>query len=291
MDFKNIINSTVSCAKHTVGIIKDKSPEILLGLGIGGVLAGTVLACVQTKKVDIVVDKYRDDIVDARTFNDNKKLFKIYTKLVFDLMKHYGWAIACEIAGIACCVGSHGIMAKRNAALAVAYASLSEYVAAFKKEIDDEYGEGTADKINGNLKKKAEEDDPDLVKVRVKGDVISGIYKKNCEGWNKDPSLVELTMSEFISVLQNRLERNGYLTLDEAFKEFDIKIDRKEHPEVFVLGWIYRKDGYNEWGDNYISPKIVPLSDDIGTDYLVSFNVDRKPIVGRLAESYPKYID
>ena len=43
---------------NTVVFVKKHSPEILVWMGIGGVITGTVMACKETTKIDQIIEDH-----------------------------------------------------------------------------------------------------------------------------------------------------------------------------------------------------------------------------------------
>lgn len=57
--------------------LKKMSPEILVGLGIVGVIAGTVMACKATTKVNDILDETKenvDKVHECLEMNDSKNI-------------------------------------------------------------------------------------------------------------------------------------------------------------------------------------------------------------------------
>lgn len=98
----------VSLAKH--------SPEILIGLGIAGMISTTILAVKATPKALHLMDEKKQELgVESLTPVETVKT----------TWKCYVPAAVTGAVSVACLVGSHSVNAKRNAALATAY-KLSE---------------------------------------------------------------------------------------------------------------------------------------------------------------------
>ena len=56
------VMSTLSKATGKTGLtLKAVSPEIMLGIGVVGVIASTVLACKATLKVDAIIAEHREN--------------------------------------------------------------------------------------------------------------------------------------------------------------------------------------------------------------------------------------
>lgn len=92
------------------------SPEILIGIGVTGMVATTVMAVKATPKALRLVEEKKQELeVDALTPVETiKATWKCYVP-----------AAVTGVTSIACIIGSNSVNAKRNAALATAY-KLSE---------------------------------------------------------------------------------------------------------------------------------------------------------------------
>ena len=101
--------------------LKKHSPEILTGIGIAGMIITTVTAVKATPKAL--------QLVDEKEIKDGKRLTK--KEIVATTWKCYIPSVVTGACSIACIIGASSINAKRNAALATAYAisetALKEY--------------------------------------------------------------------------------------------------------------------------------------------------------------------
>ena len=113
------------------------SPEILMGMGIAGMITTTVLAVKATPKAMLLLEEKKNDLeVEKLTPAETvKTAWKCYVPA----------AVSCAVS-VACLVGSNSVNARRNAALATAY-KLSETAFA-------EYRDSTLDVV-GEKKEKA----------------------------------------------------------------------------------------------------------------------------------------
>ena len=64
---KEILNKVGRLTKHVNLKIKKYSPEILMGLGIVGTVASTVLACKATTKVGKIIESKNEQIEQVHT--------------------------------------------------------------------------------------------------------------------------------------------------------------------------------------------------------------------------------
>lgn len=234
--------------------VKKYSPEILMGAGIAGVVAGTVMACVATTKLEKTIEPHKQELDDIHN-NPNpddkeqrKELTKAYFKTAWDVTKLYGPAVLVEVGSIGCLVGSHKIMHNRNAALAAAYTLTSGAFDAYKKRVAEKIGDEAEKEIRyGIHDEEVEEEYTDKKgnkKTRKKTVKVMGetprspwarFYTVGCDGWSKDPGANNLTLQTKQAWLNERLRIRGYLFLNEAYECLGITPIR----EGQYLGWYY----------------------------------------------------
>ena len=97
--------------KNFWGWTKQRLPAILTGLGISGMLTGTVIAVAVTPAaMESIKEKKEETGKDQLNFGE-----------LFDATwKHYIWAVAAELAGASCLIGAQAENMKRQAALMTA---------------------------------------------------------------------------------------------------------------------------------------------------------------------------
>ena len=234
--------------------LRKHSPEILTALGIGGVVTGTVMACVATTKLDKTMEPHKKELDDIHT-NPNpdekehcKEITKAYAKTAWDLAKLYGPAAIVEGCSIACLLGSHKIMRDRNAALAAAYTTVSNAFDSYKKRVADKLGEEAEKELRYGIRTEEvdEEYEDKKGKVKTRKKTVktmsdrekspwSRFYAQGCDGWSKDPGQNVITLGAKESFLNKRLQLRGYLFLNEVYEYLGIAPIR----EGQYLGWYY----------------------------------------------------
>lgn len=108
------------------------SPEILIGIGITGMLTTTVLAVKATPKaLCLIEEKKRELDVDTLTPVETiKTTWKCYVP-----------AAVSGVASIACLIGSNTVNARRNAALATAYKLSETAFSEYREKVVETIGE------------------------------------------------------------------------------------------------------------------------------------------------------
>lgn len=112
-------------------VLKKHGPEILTGIGIAGMIAATIAAVKATPKAL--------RLVDEQEIKDSKRLTT--KEVVKTTWKCYVPATVTGVCSIACLVGASSVSARRNAALATAYAISVQDLADYKKKAIEVVGE------------------------------------------------------------------------------------------------------------------------------------------------------
>lgn len=234
--------------------LRKHSPAILTGLGIAGVVGGTIMACVATSKLEKTLEPHKKEIDDIHA-NPNpdekqhrKDIVNAYGRTAWSITKLYGPAVAIEGAGIACILKSDHIMHNRNAALAASFSAVSTAFDSYKKAVAERYGENAEKEIRYDIREEDIEeefqDKKGKIKTRKKKVKTYGetprspwarFYTIGCDGWSKDPGANNLTLQTKQAFLNDRLRVRGYLFLNEAYEYLGIPPIR----EGQYLGWYY----------------------------------------------------
>lgn len=142
--------------KEFLGKAKDKiiekSPEILIGIGIVGSIGATILACKATLKNDEILKKNKAvrDIADENikklprseySLEDYKKdKLIISANTVKDIALNYLPAVTVGIASIASILCGYNILSKRTVAIMTAYNALEKSFMSYRQRVIDDQG-------------------------------------------------------------------------------------------------------------------------------------------------------
>lgn len=181
------IKKSIELAKFT---LKEKSPEILVGVGIVSIVAGVVFACKATLKVneqkdeikteiDNTIEEAKDTIekIEEATENGENEAGSEYTpedaakdkaglyaisakemaKTGLKVAKEYAPAVGFMVLGITCVLFSHKILRDRNAKLLAAYAAIDAAFKAYRARVIKEGGEALDRKFMYGTKTVVEE--------------------------------------------------------------------------------------------------------------------------------------
>ncbi len=281
--------------------MKKYSPEILLVVGVVGVVASAVKACKDTPKAQKLIEEGKEQLTTYQEYaethpekyseedlKDDTK--KVYVQTGLKVAKVYAPAIILGAASLSCIFGSNHILKKRNIALAAMYETLDKSFKEYRNNVVKNFGTDLDKELKYNIVNKEIEEqviNPDgttetVKKVeRVIGTEPSGfsiIFDAGDPGWDPTPDACMKFLELTQRVANDRLRARGYLTLNEVYEMLG-------HPATkagLVNGWVYKK---NNTGDNEVSffleniYKAIRDAENEGTTlynrgYIVDFNID-----------------
>lgn len=213
--------------------ISKHSPEILIGIGIAGMISTTILAVKATPKA-------LEQINNKKSEERKDKLTAVET--VKAAWKPYIPAAITGVVSIACLVGSNSVHAKRNAALATAYQISSTALSDYKEKVIETIGE----KKEKTIKDKIAQDKVDKHPVESSNIIVTGTAKTLCY----DPQFNQYFSSSIddikraVTELNYRMVSQGeeYVSLNDFYDE--LGADRMDMGEE--LGWNVGRDGMIE---------------------------------------------
>ena len=300
------IMNTMTRSFNKFGLqMKKHSPEILVGAGIVGVVASTVMACKATTKLDEVLEEPKEKIEKIHEFmehpenvpegkeyteEDGKKdLTIVYTQTAVKVARLYAPAVVLGAVSIAAIVSGHAILRKRNIALAAAYATLDKGFKEYRDRVIERFGKELDRELRYNIKSKEIEevevapDGTEVVKKKT-ADVadpnMNSIYARffddGCTGWTKDPEYNLMFLRDQQRYANDLLKSRGHIFLNEVYDMLGIQRTKAGA----CVGWIY--DEKNPVGDNFVDFGIYDLYKERNRDFvngyertiLLDFNVD-----------------
>lgn len=212
--------------------LSDHAPEILTGIGIGGMVTAAILAVRATPKALILMEEEKerqnDELWAEACDNCPDDMYPEVAPItelkpvdvVKTCWKCYVPATVVAGASIACLIGANSVHTKRHTALAAAY-SLSETVLKeYQEKVVETIGEKKEREVKDAIAKDKIEKDP-VSKHEIvftgKGDtlfydVLSGRYFKS------DIDAMKRAVNE----LNRRMRDEMYISLNEYYTEIDL---------------------------------------------------------------------
>lgn len=260
----------LKCKKH--------SPEFLAVSGTVCVIAGAVLACNSTLKVDEILSESKEkvekihDVVNGKIAipenteyteeNMNKDLVTLYTQTGIKLVKLYLPAVIVGGSGLCMLLGANHILRKRNTALGAALATTTTLFKEYRGRVIERFGERADFELRHDVKAEEiertiinENGEEETVKetVDVKQNSINTYsefarcFDAGNPYWMKDPEYNKNFLFIREQEANKRLKSQGYLFLNDVYEMIGFPKTKAGH----TIGWIYDKD--NPIGDNQIS--------------------------------------
>lgn len=300
---KTKISNNITRSLHKVGFkIKKHSPEILAVVGVVGVGATVVTACVATTKLSDILDETTDtiekinetvanpDFADKYSEEDaTKDKVIVYTQTSVKIAKLYAPSVILGVASVGCFLTSHNILRKRNIALAAAYAAVDKGFKEYRSRVVERFGEALDQELRFNVKAKEfeevvinEKGEEEIVKKTVS--VVdpntysdyARFFDEACPGWSKDPEYNLTFLKRQQNFANEKLQTNGFLFLNDVYEMIGIPKTKAGQ----IVGWIY--DEKNPVGDNFVDFGIYDVNNEAKRDFvngyersiLLDFNVD-----------------
>lgn len=284
------------------GKVEKHSPEILMGVGVIGVVTTTVMACKATMKLNDILDECketREKIVEVEsnpeyqekyTQEDAKKDLAInYIQTGVKVAKLYAPSVALGTLSITCLLASHNVMQKRNAALSAAYLTVDKSFKEYKQRVIDRVGEEVEKEIRYGIK--AEEvlttiENEDGTETTVTETIktmnpdlysdYARFFDESSPYWQKDPEYNLMFLKAQQQYANDLLRAKGRLFLNDVYDM--LGIDKTKAGQI--VGWVY--DPKNPKGDNFVDFGIYNMSNDRVRAFvngyeptiLLDFNVD-----------------
>lgn len=284
--------------------LQKTSPEILIVVGIVGAVAGGVLACKATMKVNDILDDAKDELdkihecaedpkyADKYTADDAKKDTAIvYAKTGLKFVRLYAPSIALFTVSMTGIVASHVILKKRNVALAAAFTTVNESFKAYRGRVKERFGDEVERQLKLGTKvmeieEQVVDDNGREQTVKKTVDVRDSASSRHSEFarffdessayWEKDSEYNLMFLNRMQDWANNRLRANGRLFLNEVYEALGIPTTKAGQ----VVGWVY--DPKCPIGDNYVDFGIYDIYNESSRDFvngyersiLLDFNVD-----------------
>lgn len=242
-----------------VKFVKKNLPEIMVAVGVGGVIFTVVDACKKTLELEDVVDEIKSDISSvhekkAITNEEeypekeiNKDLAVAYVKGGVSIAKLYARPVICGVVSISCIIGSHHILKRRNVALLAAYETLDTSYRKYRMRVKEKYGEETerklafgrefeevvVDKDGKEKTKKVEKLDPSNLSP------YTVIFDETCPAWDRDAEYNKMFLISCQNHANDLLNVRGHLFLNEVRDMLDLPHTAAGQ----MVGWLKEGDG------------------------------------------------
>nr|DAU01688.1 MAG TPA: hypothetical protein [Caudoviricetes sp.] len=264
-------------------VLSKHAPTILTAAGTAGFIGTTILASKATLKVEETIAEETALLVKVHEAHEAGKLEDkdalhdkviLYTRMANKLAKLYAPALILGAASIVSLATGHGIMLKRNASLAAAYAAVDQAFKTYKKKVESKFGK---DAVIDALVSTAEED---LTKNELTMEAIAAvdgvspygvIFDETNNNWSADEDLSMLHLKCQQQYANDILQTRGHIFLNEVYKMLGFP----HTPAGAVTGWV--KGNGDDFVDFNIFEGTFEGEDEKGrtvTKWALDFNVD-----------------
>ena len=138
-------------SRSVTAFVKKRTPEILTGVGITGMITTTVLAVKATPKALMLIEERKLDL-------EVEKLPKL--EIVKTVWPCYVPSVISGLASTACLIGASSVNMRRNAALAAAYALSETTLKEYQEGVIETIGEKRASEVRDEIAKKKVDSNP-----------------------------------------------------------------------------------------------------------------------------------
>lgn len=268
-------------------ILKKHSPVILTSVGIGGVVTSAVMASKATLQLESKIEELQENLQkvvlaeDIEGYTEKDALRDrtiIYTRGVTSIGKLYAPAVSVGMVGIACIVGAHGIMQKRNVALVAAYSAVERSFNEYKARVVEELGEDQERDIRLGIKEEEVTGEDGKKKVVSKIDPnglseYARFFDELSADWSKTPEYNLMFLKCQQNYANDLLKSRGHIFLNEVYDM--LGLPRSEAGQI--VGWVM-----NNGGDNFVDFGVYDFDSQKARDFvngyersiLLDFNVD-----------------
>ena len=239
------------------------APEILTGVGIAGVIGGTILIARGATRLEPIIAKHEKDLADAKfnlelaqdeasgvDYTDKevkKEIVRVYARTGLALSKEFAPGVSLEIFSIVAILAAHGIMKRRAVALLGAYKALEQAFAEYRARIVEEFGEEKEREISHGIKTETitDENGKKTKQKTFTGSMpnpYSKIFDEKNPNYKDTPEYNLMFLRQQQSWANDKLLINGYLFLSEVYEMLGFDIT----PQSRVVGWTLESSGKND---------------------------------------------
>ena len=292
----------VKVFNNSKNMVQKYSPEILMGVGVVGIVTSGVMACKATLKLNDILDECketRDKIKavesdpyynDKYTAEDAKKDLTVnYMQTSIKIAKLYAPALLLGSASIGCLLASNDILRKRNAALSAAYMTVDKGFKEYRQRVADRFGEEVEKEIRYNIKAQevettvVNEDGSETVVKETVNVMDPNLYSDYARffdefnpNWQNDPEYNLMFLKSQQQYANDLLRSRGRLFLNEVYELLGIEKSKAGQ----IVGWVYNEK--NPSGDNFVDFGIYNMNNERTRAFvngcepsiLLDFNVD-----------------
>lgn len=260
MSFLTSVKNAASVAKagRAALVAKKYAPQILLGAGVVGVIASTVLASKATLDLEDVLDRHKDAMSvvseaarvrpseDYSSTEHKRDQTLVYMRTIKELTKLYALPVGLGVLSISMIIGSHGIQYKRNVAAVAAYKTVETQFNRYRDRVREEFGMEKDEEFARAYRTNdvVDEEGNTITNITIDGKGLNEtlyFFDPSNVNWKNSPEY-NLSYVKCQETFANQLlGARGHVFLNDILD--DLGIPRTK--EGAILGWVLDADGSN----------------------------------------------
>jgi len=291
------LNGVTRIAGKAALAIKKASPELMLGVGVVGVVGAAVMACKATLKAkDIIedthneIDEAQEDLLDRSVPEKyrRKEIFKIYIHHTSKMAAIYAPAAIVGGLSLALIIGSHCVLNRRYLGTTAAYKALEEAYRAYRKRVIETLGEEKEKEVYYGAKhendipvREVNNETGEAVITPTKGVIVNPdfvgspyarFFDETSTEWQKNSEFNRMFLTAQQNYANNLLKARGHLFLNEVYDMLGLPRSQAGA----VVGWLLGAgDDFVDFGIyNAFNEKARDFVNGLERSILLDFNVD-----------------
>lgn len=262
--------------------LKEKSPNILMGLGVIGVGVTVVEACKATLKIQDEFGKNLEVITEIKNGKENypeeeyrKDLTQAYIDTGKTVIKYYWKPVVTGIVSVTCVGSSHYILSKRLESWIAAYGVLFHDFTEYRKKVIADHGR----EADSNYIRAVKDQRLKSQEYRGPQDAYSRLWDPSSSKWDESPQYRLEFLYHALDYWNYKLFDRGYVILNEVLEFFDIPTIDEDYR--WDLGWVC-PPGFDPTTMRHIDFGLFDISNGSVRDFIngyeeaiwLNFNVD-----------------
>jgi hypothetical protein len=232
------------------------APEILTGVGILGVVGGTILIARAATRLEPIIDQHErnlalakedleragDDLsgVDYTEKEVKREITKVYVRTGLALTKEFGPGVSLEIFSLVSILAAHGIMRRRAVALLGAYKAVEQAFGEYRNRVAAEFGEEKEREIRYGIRTESVEDENGKKTKRKVWDPASfyspyaKVFDEGNSNYRDTPEYNLMFLKNQQAWANDKLQIQGYLFLCDIYDALGFE----RTPQSQIVGWL-----------------------------------------------------
>lgn len=233
------------------------APEILTGVGILGVIGGTILIARAATKLEPILTEHERALAEAKNdlalaqdsingevdFTEKevkREIVRVYARTTGALTKAFGHGISLQLFSLVSILAAHGIMRRRAVALLGAYKAVEQAFNEYRSRVVEELGEEKEKELRYGIRTEITEDANGKKTKRKVFDPATvyspyaKVFDENNENYRDTPEYNLLFLKSQQSWANDKLRIQGYLFLSDIYDALGFE----RTPQSQITGWV-----------------------------------------------------